>query len=47
VVRKVYRLDKSQAILQTSIDISGFSAGVYFVRIQMGSCTVTKKIVKI
>jgi len=46
-VRKVYQLDKSQAILQTSIDISGLSAGTYFVRIQAGSWTVTKKIVKI
>ncbi|MES1159552.1 MAG: T9SS type A sorting domain-containing protein [Bacteroidota bacterium] len=46
-VRKSYATEKSQITTQTTVDISGLSAGTYFVRIQVGSWTETRKIVKI
>jgi hypothetical protein len=46
-VRKSYATEKSQTATQTTVDISGLSAGTYFVRIQVGSWTETRKIVKI
>ncbi|MBN9384755.1 MAG: T9SS type A sorting domain-containing protein [Chitinophagaceae bacterium] len=46
-IRKSYATEKSQAITLTTVDVSGLTAGTYFVRIQVGSWIVTRKIVKI
>lgn len=46
-IRKSYATEKSQAITLTTVDMSGLTSGTYFVRIQVGSWIVTKKIVKI
>ena len=46
-IRKEYATDKSQPASQTSVNLSGLTAGTYFVRITVGNWSITKKIVKI
>jgi hypothetical protein len=46
-IRKTYGTEKNQTAVQTTVDMSSLTSGTYFVRIQVGSWTVTKKIVKI
>jgi hypothetical protein len=46
-VVSVYNLEKSQQASQLTVPVSNLPAGTYFVRIQLGTWTVTKKIIKI
>jgi alpha-tubulin suppressor-like RCC1 family protein len=47
VVRQVYSYNKNQSSMQLNLSAGNLSAGVYFVRVQIGAWSEIKKIVKL